>query len=69
MCATFEVKRQVSKPGKEVVAVVESGLVRHIWAGFVRAKILEWWQQKVGVLLDIYADQFAERSDNTGKLI
>ena len=69
MCATFEFKRQVFKPGKEVIAVADSGIVRHIWAGFARAEILDWWQRKGGVLLDIYADRFAERSDNTGKLI
>lgn len=69
MCATFQFKKQVFKPGKEVVAVAESGIVRHILAGFARAEIMDWWQRKGGVLLDIYADRFAERSDNTGKLI
>ena len=69
MCATFEFKTQIFKPGKEVVAVAEPGIVRHPWAGFARAEILEWWQRKGGVLLDIYADRFAERSDKTGKLI
>ena len=69
MCATFQFKKQVFKPGKNVVAVAASGIERHIWAGFARAEILEWWQRKGGVLLDIYADRFAERSDSTGKLI
>ena len=69
MCAGFEFKKQAFKPGKEVVAKAESGLVRHIWAGFARAEILDWWQRKGGVLIDIHADRFAERSDKTGKLI
>ena len=51
------------------MAVAESGIVRHIWAGFARPEISDWWQRKGGVLLDIYAERFAERSDKTGKLI
>ena len=69
MCATFQFKKQVFKPGKEIVAVSKSGLVQHVWAGFARMELLDWWQRKGGVLLDIYADRFAERSDDTGKLI
>ena len=69
MCAVFQFKKQVFKPGKEVVAVAETGIVRHAWAGFARAEILDWWQRKGGLLLDIHADRFAERSDKTGKLI
>ena len=55
MCATFQFKKQVMKPGKEITAVSKSGLVTHVWAGFARAEILDWWQRKGGVLLDIYA--------------
>ena len=69
MCATFQFKKQVIKPGKEIVAVSESGLVRHAWAGFARVEILDWWKHKGCTQLDIYADRFAERSDQTGKLI
>ena len=69
MCATFEFNRQIYKPGKKVVAVAASGIVRHVWAGFAREEILDWWQRKGGILLDIYADRFAERSNVTGKLI
>lgn len=60
---------QAFKPGKTVVAVAESGIVRHVWAGFARLEIMDWWQRKGGVLLDIYADRFAERSDKTRKLV
>jgi len=69
MCATFQFNKRVYKPGKNVLAVAESGIVNHPWAGFARLEIMEWWQRNGGVLLDIYADRFAERSDNTGKLI
>ena len=69
MCATYQFKKQVIKPGKEITAVSESGLVQHVWAGFARAEILDWWQRKGGILLDIYADRFAERSDQTRQLI
>ena len=69
MCAVFEFNKQGFKPGKEVIAVAATGIVRHAWAGFARAEILDWWQSKGGVLLDIHADRFAERSDKTGKLI
>lgn len=69
MCASFQFKKQTFKPGKEVVAVGESGIVRHPWAGFARIEIINWWQRQGAVLLDIYADRFAERSDKTGQLI
>ena len=44
-------------------------MARFVWAGFARAEILDWWQRKGGVLLDIHADRFAERSDKSRKLI
>jgi len=69
MCAVFEFKRKSFKSGREAAAVSPSGVVRHVWAGFARAEILDWWQRKGGVLLDIYADRFAERSDKTGQLV
>lgn len=69
MCAVFEFKKKGFKPGKEVIAKAESGAIQHVWAGFARAEILDWWQRKGGILLDIHADRFAERSDITGKLI
>ena len=67
MCATFQFKKQVIKPEKNVVAAAESGLVQHVWAEFARAQVMDWWRSKEGVLLDIYADRFAERSDSNGK--
>lgn len=69
MCAVFQFKNKTCKPGTELVARAEAGIVRHVWAGFARNEILGWWQRKGGVLLDIYADRFAERSDKTGQLI
>jgi len=69
MCAAFQFKKQVFKPGKEIGAVGATGIVRHPWAGFARVEIINWWQRQGGLLLDIYADRFAERSDKTGQLI
>ena len=69
MCAGFEFRKHAFKPGKEVVAMAETGVARFVWAGFARAEILDWWQRKGGVLLDIHADRFAERSDKSRKLI
>jgi len=39
-----------------------------VWAGFARSEILNWWIQRGGILLDIPAEEFAERSDRTGEL-
>ena len=50
MCAPFQIKKQVMKPGKEITAVAESGIVRHAWAGFARSEILDWWQRKGGIM-------------------
>jgi hypothetical protein len=47
----------------------ERGSFRHAWAGFARSEILAWWQRRGGILTDIPAERFAERSEVTGKLI
>jgi hypothetical protein len=69
MCAVFERKGQGFRPGRRVHAVGPQGVVDSVWAGFARNEILEWWRRKGGVLIDIPADRFAERSNFTGKLI
>jgi hypothetical protein len=69
MCAAFEFQGRGFQPGKEVSGAGEQGIVRHVWAGFARAEILEWWQRKGALLLDIPANRFAERSEITGKLV
>ncbi len=69
MCAAFEFQGRGFQPGKIVAGVDEQGIVRHVWAGFARAEILDWWQRKGAVLLDIPANRFAERSEITGKLV
>jgi hypothetical protein len=69
MCAVFERKGIGFRPGRPVRAVKAEGVAEHIWAGFARSEILAWWQSKGGVLVDIPADRFAERSNITGKLI
>jgi len=69
MCATFQFRGKTYKPGQKVTGSGERGIVRHAWAGFARSEILSWWQKRGGVLIDIPADLFAERSEVTGKLI
>lgn len=69
MCAIYEFKGRASKPGQEITARDESGLIQKVWAGFARNEILEWWRRKGGVELDIFASRFAERSDLNRKLI
>jgi hypothetical protein len=68
VCALYGFGKRVFKPGQVVPVVTTSGVVSLPWAGFARAEILEWWQGKGGVLVDIHADRFAERSDQTRKL-
>lgn len=50
-------------------AVGPSGPVRRIWAGFARSEILPWWLQRGGELVDVPAEEFAERSDASGELV
>jgi len=68
MCATFELKKKVFKPSREVIVRSRKGIGRHVWAGFARNESINWWIQQGGVLLDIPADRFAERSDLTSEL-
>jgi len=68
MCATFELKKKVFKPGRDVIVRSKTGIGRHVWAGFARNETLDWWLQQGGMLLDIPADRFAERSDRTREL-
>jgi hypothetical protein len=69
MCATFEIQGRVFRPGREVVARAKEGVVRPVWAGFARSEILGWWQHRGGELLDIPAERFAERSEQTRRLL
>lgn len=50
-------------------AVGPEGPIHRIWAGFARSEILNWWIQRGGILLDIPAAEFAERSERTGELV
>lgn len=69
MCAAFEFKGVIAKPGREIVASGTDGPLRHVWAGFAREEILSWWESKGARLIDIPASRFAERSGITGKLL
>lgn len=69
MCAVFKVQGKTFRPGREVPAVGPDGPIHRIWAGFARSEILNWWIQRGGILLDIPAEEFAERSDRSGELV
>ncbi len=69
MCAVFKVQEKTFRPGREIPAIGPGGTFHRIWAGFARNEILNWWIQRGGVLLDIPADEFAERSDSSGELV
>jgi len=69
MCATFEIQGRVFRPGRQVVARAKDGVVRPVWAGFARNEILGWWESRGAELLDIPAERFAERSDQTRRLV
>jgi len=69
VCALFKVQGQTFRPGREVPAVGPEGPIHRIWAGFARSEILNWWIQRGGILLDIPAGEFAERSEHTGELV
>jgi hypothetical protein len=68
MCARFEFNGQRFQPGRAVIGFSATGIVCHVWAGFARREILDWWKRKGGVEIDIPATRFAERSDKTGEL-
>jgi hypothetical protein len=69
MCATFEIQGRAFRPGREVLARAKEGLVRPVWAGFARSEILGWWERRGGELLDIPAERFAERNDQTRRFV
>ena len=69
MCAVFELNGKVSKPGQEILARAKEGLIQHVWAGFARSEILDWWERHGGVELDIFVSRFAERSERSRKLV
>jgi hypothetical protein len=69
MCAVFERNGMAYRPGRPIRALKAEGVVEHVWAGFARSEILAWWRKKGGVLVDIPADRFAERSNLTHKLL
>jgi hypothetical protein len=69
MCAVFKFQNKIFKPGGKITARSQQGDVNHVWAGFARHEILDWWLKRGGIILDIHADSFAEISDQTRRLI
>lgn len=68
MCARFELNNTRCKPGTPIVVRSAEGIEKHVWAGFARGEILDWWKKRGAVAVDIYADRFAERSVHSGNL-
>jgi hypothetical protein len=70
MCAIYEFKSKVAKPGQPIPARSSTGFLTAPWAGFARNEILAWWQRNHGgIEVDLFATRFAERSQVTHKLI
>ena len=69
MCAVFQFQNKIFKSGGMITARSQRGVVNHVWAGFARHEILDWWRNQGAMLLDIHARSFAERSDQTRRLI
>jgi hypothetical protein len=69
MCAVFQFQNRIFKPGRKITACAKDAVLSHVWAGFARHEILDWWMKKGGMLLDIHAGSFAERSDDTRRLV
>ena len=70
MCAQYDSRGKIRRPGKFVgVWRAESDAAQLVWAGFAKRENLGWWKRCGGVLVDIPADRFAERSDRDRRLI
>ena len=70
MCAQYESRKKIRRPGKLVgVWQAENETAQLVWAGFAKKENLAWWKRCGGVLVDIPADRFAERSDRDRRLI
>jgi hypothetical protein len=69
MCVVFQFQSSIFKPGGKITARAKHDVVSHVWAGFARHEIMDWWMKKGGMLLDIHAGSFAERSDTTRRLV
>src|SRR5687768_8295791 len=69
MCARFELNDTRYQPGKPIAFWRDSFPEQLAWAGFARRETLPWWKAKGGVLVDIPAHRFAERSKKDGRLI
>ena len=70
MCARIRIDEMVVKPCERLPVWRAPGRLAHlVWAGFARLDSLGWWEEHGGVLIDVPAHEFAERSRQTGNLI
>ena len=68
MCAAFELKNRILRPGKLVRVWRSQQPAVLVWAGFARRESLGWWEKNGGELVDIPAERFAERSERDRQL-
>jgi len=68
MCAAFELKNRILRPGKLVRVWRSQQPAVLVWAGFARRESLGWWEKNGGDLVDIPAERFAERSERDRQL-
>lgn len=70
MCAQYDSLGKIRRPGKLAgIWRARDEATQLVWAGFAKQENLAWWKRCGGVLVDIPADRFAERSDRDRRLI
>lgn len=70
MCCAFKQSGEVKRPRSRVVIEAPDGQKELVWAGFARSEILNWWQRKKqAVPVEVAAESFAERAEDTGELV
>jgi len=70
MCCAFKQGGEVKRPRSRVVIEAPDGQKELVWAGFARSEILNWWQgKKQAVPVEVVAESFAERAEDTGELV
>ena len=70
MCTRFSIGNLVLKPGTLVDCWLDGRPQRFVWAGFATTEKMHYWtKQRGGILLDVPAERFAERSQRDARLI
>lgn len=69
MCAVIRWRGQEVRINQRVQVVRAKEVLTGIWVGFAREEILNWWLKCGYEEVDLLAEEFAERSRQTGKLV